>query len=99
MQVQAQLFAGLADGFELFGLIDAADFRGLGQRDYAGFRIVDVGAFERDFTDGIRRQLAVFAACGQQFGAVGEKFRCAAFVRFNVGRFRADDAVVTLAER
>ncbi|MCY1179916.1 hypothetical protein D9M73_203350 [compost metagenome] len=60
---------------------------------------MDVLALEGDFADRIRRQLAVFGAGDQQLGAVGEEFRCAAFVGFDVGGFRADHAVVTLAQR
>ncbi|MNE69316.1 hypothetical protein D3C80_1650350 [compost metagenome] len=60
---------------------------------------MDVLALERDLADRVRGQLAVFSAGDQQLGAVGEKFRGAAFVGFDVSGFRADHAMVTLAQR
>ncbi|MCY1405739.1 hypothetical protein D9M71_209840 [compost metagenome] len=99
MQVQAQFLAGGADGADFVRGVDAADFGGLGQGHHTGFRVVDVLALERDLADRFRGQLAVFSTGDQQFGAVGEEFRGAAFVGFDVGGFRADHAVVTLAQR
>jgi len=48
---------------------------------------VDVLALEGDFADRLRGDFAVFSAGDQQFRAVGEKFRGAAFVGFDVGYF------------
>ena len=41
----------------------------------------------------------MFAGCAQELGAVGEKFRCAAFVVDDMGMLVADDAVIRLAAR
>lgn len=60
---------------------------------------MDVLALEGDLADRFRGQLAVFGARGEQLGTVGEKLRCAAFVGLDVGGFRADHAMVALAQR
>ena len=99
MQMQTQLLAGRADGLEFFGLVDAADFSGLSEGHNPRLGVVNVLTLERHFTDRFRGQLAACAAGGQQLGAVGKEFRRAAFISFDVSRFRADDTVVTLAQR
>ncbi|MOA27404.1 hypothetical protein D3C78_1482810 [compost metagenome] len=61
---------------------------------------MDVLALLGDLADRLRGQLALGVGLRQQeFRAVGEKFRRAAFVGLDVGGLGADHAVVALAQR
>ena len=71
----------------------------MGDGDYARLGVVDVLALECHFADRLRRQLAVYAGCGEQLGTVGKELRRAALLGFDVGSLGADYAVLALAQR
>jgi len=94
--VAARQFSGRSD---LIRGVDGTQFRGLGQAQDARFGVMDVAPFDDGLLNGLQIQFAVRAGDVQDFGAIGEKFRGAAFIGFHVGQFVADDAVIGAAER
>ncbi len=59
---------------------------------------MNVPPFLDDGLDGVGRELSIGAAREEKLRSVGKEFRRAAFVRFDMGDFVADHAVIALAK-
>lgn len=86
-------------GLDLGRLIDGSQLCRLGERKHPGAGIVDIAAFGDEVVDRVGREFAFGTRAQENLGPVGEKFRCPAFVGFDVGGFVANDAVIRTTER
>ena len=99
MHGEAVPFGEAGERLELIDRVDGAPFGGLGEREYARFRVVDVSALKDYALDLGGGEFALGAGGDEDLGAVGEKLRRAAFIGLDVRVVVADDAVIALAER
>jgi hypothetical protein len=97
MHAQAMFFAHAPNSFEFGDCVNRPEFGGLRDAYDTRFWIVNVVAPDYDAFDSSRIHFAILAGHEQDFGAVAEKFRRAAFVGFDVGSFMAKNAMIRLA--
>jgi len=78
--------------------VDGSKFCGMGQAEDPRVGIVDVTAADDGLFDGFKIEFAAGTGDVQNFGAVGEKLRCAALVGFHMSQLMADNAVIGTTE-
>ena len=87
-----------AEGADFTGLVERAEFRGLGERERARVRVMHAVAAPGRLLDGGRGEFAVGARQRHDLGAAREKFGRAAFIHLQVRGLMAQDALVAAAE-
>ncbi len=84
LHLQREASGLISNGPKLFRRVKGSPFRGLGNAQRPRFGIMDVGPFPYRMFHCVQVYLAVTAGDEEELGAVGEKFRSAALVRFQM---------------